>query len=54
MKIELEYQWDLLEEEVSTIFEELLQSIKDELLGLKSLMNGNMIILKDTLPTNTN
>jgi len=40
MRTELAYQWDMLEEEIPTLFEELLQSVKDQLLELKSTMRG--------------
>jgi len=36
MRSELEYQWDILEEEVPCVFDELLETLTTELEGLKS------------------
>lgn len=38
--MELAYQWDMLEEEVSIVFDKLLQSVKQRLLNLKSVIRG--------------
>jgi hypothetical protein len=40
MKMELEYQWDLLEEDIPSMFEKLLDSIKDRLANLQDVMRG--------------
>ena len=40
MKMELEYQWDLLEEDIPSMFEKLLDSIKDRLANLQDAMRG--------------
>jgi hypothetical protein len=40
MKMELGYQWDLLEEEIPTVFVQLLDSINHCLTNLQSEIRG--------------
>ena len=40
MRMELECQWDLVEEEVSDVFTQLLEAIKKRLESLKSTLQG--------------
>jgi len=42
MRMELAYQWDLLEDDIPTAFETLLQSVKGQLLALKSHLEGEL------------
>ncbi|KAH6700598.1 hypothetical protein BKA61DRAFT_705543 [Leptodontidium sp. MPI-SDFR-AT-0119] len=42
MRIELAYQWGLLEDEIPTVFETLLQSIRTSLLNLQSHLRGKI------------
>jgi hypothetical protein len=41
--MELAYQWDLVEEEIPTVFEKLLQSVESRLLDLKSYIRGKFM-----------
>jgi hypothetical protein len=41
--MELEYQWDLLEETIPDAFTELLDSLKSRFQDLKSLLRGESI-----------
>ena len=52
--MELAYQWDMLEDEVSIVFDKLLQSIKHQLLNLKSFMQGESIKILQQLEDSTN
>lgn len=40
--MELAYQWDLLEDDIPIAFETLLQSVKGQLLALKSHLEGEL------------
>jgi hypothetical protein len=42
MRMELAYQWDLLEDDIPIVFENLLQSVKRRLLDLKSYLGGKL------------
>ena len=52
--MELAYQWDLLEDEVSIVFEKLLQSVKHQLLNLKSFIRGESMKIVQNLEDSTN
>jgi hypothetical protein len=49
MRMELELQWDLLEEEIPTVFEEFLGRVKNELVYLKDQVHSKFIrpVLRD-------
>jgi hypothetical protein len=42
MRMELAYQWDLLEDDIPIFFTDLLQSVKRQLLDLKSHLRGKL------------
>ena len=44
MRMELECQWDLVEEEVSDVFTQLLEAIKKRLNSLKSSLRGELLL----------
>jgi hypothetical protein len=52
--MELAYQWDMLEDEVLIVFDNLLQSIKRQLLNLKSFMRGESMKVLENLEDSTN
>ena len=43
MRTELALQWDIVEDTIPSIFQELLRSVKDRLLDLKSLIRGGSL-----------
>lgn len=49
MRMELAYQWDLVEDEVPTLFESLLDTIKSELGYLKDQVNSEYAVDACTL-----
>ena len=52
--MELAFQWDMLEDEVPIIFDNLLQSVKHQLLYLKSLIRGESMEVLQNLEDSTN
>jgi hypothetical protein len=44
MKSELEFQWGLAEEEVTRVLDELLESFKTKLTGLRTSLEGTFLI----------
>lgn len=49
MRTELEFQWDLVEEEIPTVFGNLLSEIKELLEDLKELIRGNTLPLTQVI-----
>jgi hypothetical protein len=54
MRTELAFQWGLLEEEITTVFEELLQSIRICFLGLQSHLRGKWLTAPKSEESGTN
>ena len=52
--MELAYQWDMLEDEGSIVFDKLLRSIKQQLLNLKSFIRGESMKVLQNLEDSTN
>jgi hypothetical protein len=47
MRTELAFQWDILEEEIPRVFEQLLRPVRDRLANLKSLIRGEPRMLRE-------
>jgi hypothetical protein len=43
MRMEMAFQWETLEEDIPTLFKDLLQSAKAPLLALQSEMRGTLV-----------
>lgn len=52
--MELDFQWDLLEDDIPFAFEKLWQSIKHRLLNLKSFIQGKSMMAPQNLEDSTN